>query len=576
MASDLVMVGDPQAIRNAAGNPSGYRQEVRHLGLHEYKLIRAPDLYVLRSKVATQIAAWEARWARVTAKEEAEQDRNLSRMTAEAQTREAAKALDAARGLLAVSLRAQHKMPWEIEESVATFTFTETDRFPRVQFDRSGRPEAPRHEKLLAEPDATHWAPKLGLFDRLFSSRRERRIREARARYETARAVWTSQCKPILQRNRWADEDFVQATQAFEAAKAAFDAERAANTARLAELRSAYEAREPSAVATVAELILEASDYPDWMKRDIAAGYSKETSTLFLDWILPEPASLPSVAKVSYIATRNELKSHELSQSERSQLYDSVVYQIVLRSLHEIFSTDIDVIQSIVFNGWLSWVNPGTGVDETGCLVSLQVSRSEWLAIDLSRVDPKACFKQLKGLSATQLSAIAPVAPIARFNTEDRRFVDSYEVSARLAEGVNLAAIDWEDFEHLVREIFEREYAGGGGEVKVTRASADGGVDAVIFDPDPIRGGKIVVQAKRYTMPVPVSAVRDLYGTMLNEGAMKGILVTTSDYGPESYAFAKDKPITLLSGGNLLQLLEKQGQKARIDLMEARRLRDTA
>jgi restriction system protein len=132
--------------------------------------------------------------------------------------------------------------------------------------------------------------------------------------------------------------------------------------------------------------------------------------------------------------------------------------------------------------------------------------------------------------------------------------------------------MDWEDFEHLIRELFEQEFTQTGGEVKVTQASRDGGVDAVAFDPDPIRGGKIVIQAKRYTNTVGVSAVRDLYGTVMNEGATKGILVTTSEYGPDAYEFARGKPLTLLSGGNLLSLLEKHGHKAKIDLVDARRI----
>lgn len=107
-------------------------------------------------------------------------------------------------------------------------------------------------------------------------------------------------------------------------------------------------------------------------------------------------------------------------------------------------------------------------------------------------------------------------------------------------QGTNLAAMHWEDFEQFVRELFELEFAQNGGEVKVTQASRDGGVDAVIFDPDPLRGGKIVIQAKRYTNTVGVSAVRDLYGTVINEGANTGILITTSDYGHDSYEFAKD------------------------------------
>ena len=81
-----------------------------------------------------------------------------------------------------------------------------------------------------------------------------------------------------------------------------------------------------------------------------------------------------------------------------------------------------------------------------------------------------------------------------------------------------------------------------------------------------------MIQAKRYTNTVDVAAVRDLYGTVHNEGAMKGILVTTSFYGPEAYSFAKDKPLTLLDGPQLLGLLELHGYKFRIDLAEAKRL----
>jgi restriction system protein len=67
-----------------------------------------------------------------------------------------------------------------------------------------------------------------------------------------------------------------------------------------------------------------------------------------------------------------------------------------------------------------------------------------------------------------------------------------------------------------------------------------------------------------------MSAVRDLYGTLMNEGAMKGILVTTSDYGPDAYEFANGKPISLLNGSNLLHLLAKHITKAHINLAEAR------
>jgi restriction system protein len=81
-----------------------------------------------------------------------------------------------------------------------------------------------------------------------------------------------------------------------------------------------------------------------------------------------------------------------------------------------------------------------------------------------------------------------------------------------------------------------------------------------------------VFQARRYTRPVDVAAVRDLYGTVVNEGADRGILVTISSYGPDSYEFAKGKPISLVDGQNLVAMLNRHGRKFRIDLAEARRL----
>src|SRR5260370_37264134 len=130
----------------------------------------------------------------------------------------------------------------------------------------------------------------------------------------------------------------------------------------------------------------------------------------------------------------------------------------------------------------------------------------------------------------------------------------------------NLAAMDWLDFENLIRELFEKEFSTNGGEVKITQASRDGGVDAIAFDPDPIRGGKIVIQAKRYTNTVGVAAVRDLVGTVHNEGATKRLLVTSSDYGPDAYEVIKGKPLTLLPASERLYLLSKHGYQAKIEL----------
>lgn len=254
-------------------------------------------------------------------------------------------------------------------------------------------------------------------------------------------------------------------------------------------------------------------------------------------------------------------------------MFDEALYKITLRSIHEIFEADkADAIHAISFNGWVKAINKAIGKMENNCIISIQVGKSDFLNIDLANVDPKICFKSLKGVAGSKLSALTPIQPILQISRTDKRFVEGYNVTERIDTSTNLAAMDWEDFEHLIRELFEKEFKSSGGEVKVTQTSRDGGVDAVAFDPDPIRGGKIVIQAKRYTNTVGVSAVRDLYGTVVNEGATKGILVSTADYGPDAYEFAKGKPLTLLNGSNLLHLLEKHGHHAKIDLREAKKI----
>ena len=299
----------------------------------------------------------------------------------------------------------------------------------------------------------------------------------------------------------------------------------------------------------------------------------KDNDMLIVDYELPNMTNVSDIKEYKYVASKKEISIKRHTDSYIAKRYEDILYSITLRSLYEIFATDVtNEIKGTTFNGFVTRVNPATGITERKCILSVQVDKDKFKQINLSQVEPKACFKALKGVSAAKLIDISPITPILTFNKTDRRFVEGKDVSVN--QGTNLAAMHWEDFEHLVRELFEIEFARNGGEVRVTQASRDGGVDAIIFDPDPLRGGKIVVQAKRYTNTVGVSAVRDLYGTVINEGANTGILITTSDYGHDSYEFAKDKPLKLLNGGHLLALLHKNGRSAHINIEEAKKINE--
>jgi restriction system protein len=171
-------------------------------------------------------------------------------------------------------------------------------------------------------------------------------------------------------------------------------------------------------------------------------------------------------------------------------------------------------------------------------------------------VDPQSCLTVLNASLSKSPAELAPVRPVLEFKMVDPRFIEEADVLSGLDQRPNLMELTPSEFESLITNLFQKM----GLETRLTQASRDGGVDCVAFDPRPIFGGKVVIQAKRYKNTVGVSAVRDLYGTMQNEGASKGILVTTSGYGKASYEFADGKPLELLSGSNLLYLLKEHAE----------------
>jgi restriction system protein len=332
--------------------------------------------------------------------------------------------------------------------------------------------------------------------------------------------------------------------------------------------RTDYERGTTAAVERYFRMVLERSPYPEGILGEPETKFDRHAKTVVVSFWLPSPADLPRVCEYKFVSSRKEIKAVEMKQKDFEALYDDVIHQIALRTTHEVLSADTaQGVAAVVFNGWVRGIDGKTGKPFTSCIISCQAPRDTFLSFDLANVSPKECVRGLKGITAGPLAMLAPVRPILDLNKDDDRFIQSRDVMDQLRPEDNLAAMDWDDFEHLIRELFELEFKKSGGEVHVTQASRDRGVDAIAFDPDPIRGGKFVIQAKRYNVVVPVSAVRDLYGTMIAEGATKGILVTTSHFGPDSREFAKDKPITLIDGENLVHMFQQHGRNLHISLL---------
>lgn len=380
----------------------------------------------------------------------------------------------------------------------------------------------------------------------------------AKAKFEAATERWHFDNEERLKKLRKIQLDNSKIVEAFEAKKSNRNAE-------VDQFESSYFGGEASAIESYCAMVLERSNYPDKFPQNFSLAYSAESRQIIVEYELPNVSIVPEHLSYSYVKSKDTITSKPMKLTQTRSIYQDLVASIALRTIHELFEADQgNNVDAIVFNGYINTIDLATGKDISPHLISVRTTKDRFLEIDLSRISKTACLKNLGAQISRQPDEAQPVKPVQEFRMSDPRFVGQGDIVSGLSAATNLMDLSPFEFEHLVANLFGQM----GLESKLTRSSRDGGVDCIAYDLRPVLGGKVVIQAKRYRNTVGVSAVRDLFGTMLNEGANKGILVTTSGYGPDAFEFSRDKPIELIDGGGLLYLLGEIGYSARIVMPE--------
>jgi restriction system protein len=394
----------------------------------------------------------------------------------------------------------------------------------------------------------------------------ERQVLEARAALQVALQEYERREAQYKQHES-------QYQAAFNAAKADFDRKVADFENLIAEQGSAVDELErrfmehdPDAVIEYFTAALHAMWLPYETLTDPRVTFSHQSLQLVIELELPGLDVVPEAREFRYVKARDEIATSAMPTTDRRSLYTSLIAQTALRTIHAAFEADSHgVVETVVLNGHVRTVDRSTGQDIHPCLVTVRTTRDQFGTLNLTQVDAAQCLKGLNASLSKNPAELVPVRPVVDFDMADPRFVTEAQVLATLDTRPNLMDLSPQEFESLITNLFEKM----GLETRLTQASRDGGVDCVAYDLRPIFGGKVVIQAKRYKNTVGVSAVRDLFGTMQNEGATKGILVTTSGYGKASHEFANGKPLELLDGANLLYLLnEHSGIEAKIEVPE--------
>lgn len=108
-------------------------------------------------------------------------------------------------------------------------------------------------------------------------------------------------------------------------------------------------------------------------------------------------------------------------------------------------------------------------------------------------------------------------------------------------------------FEEVVASV----YRDIGYQSRVTARSGDGGIDVVLDGPGEALIG---VQVKRYRDRIGVEQIRSFSGALFLEGLLRGVFVTTSDFGPgaekaATISSARGIPIELVDSKRFFEVL---------------------
>ncbi|MEK6477434.1 restriction endonuclease [Catalinimonas sp. 4WD22] len=586
--------------------------ELVHIGLHAHKIFSSVDHPKIVHEVRDQLDAWEEQWHKLQhepndradllslsetdnlwkegsnkSKEESaalenqgetnkgqveSSQREIDIQEPEALTEVSRDRVDSIHDILPLALAQEIRVDWE-----SLKTFGDFIELPPVRPSGSIPTEYPK------EPDFYDYEfrPKLNLIDKTISPLKTKKRDKAYRNFQVAYKKWREMCAMIDKENEERKERYAQEEQewekevkAWEAKKEAFLNKQQQEHAQIDKLRQAYEHKDSAAIIEYCTMVLEKMSYPAGFPRDYKLEYSRHEQCLMLEHAMPslEEVIMQNEGEQSSSAMGGA-KVH-LNNSQLVALYNTALCGFSLGILHTLLQADeAEALHRIKFNGWLASIEEEGDEAFKECVISLHTSKAEFMEVKLGDEDPETYFEQLGGLTHTQLHALnSEKASDPEPDSEENQIDASQQEISEEDESNNLLVIPWEEFKGLIMNVFEQEFNVPGGEVKLIQEADNSVLKAIAFDPDPIRGGKIVIYAQREREAIGISIIQTLFKHVMDIKATKGILITTTEYEEDAKAYARDKPVSLLNGKHLISLLDKHGHDYQINFHEIRKV----
>ena len=116
------------------------------------------------------------------------------------------------------------------------------------------------------------------------------------------------------------------------------------------------------------------------------------------------------------------------SATQRNVMYLNGLAESALSALALLFTVLPHDLDGILLNLMVDDIDRSTGRDRRYCTLSVQVTRAEFEALDLKRVEPVPCLKSLKAVVPSSRTGVVAVRPIIEFDKADHRIVEAEDL----------------------------------------------------------------------------------------------------------------------------------------------------
>ena len=242
----------------------------------------------------------------------------------------------------------------------------------------------------------------------------------ARQHFDYETGTWRRSCDAIYSAVQRAYSDYqaaesrrqadlAQAHADYQAACQQREAEAAQQNADLDRLVSELAYDVPWAIQEYVGIVLSNSVYPDSFPVSHDHRFDLETRELTLTVRVPRLSDVPAVKEYRYQQNTDEVVSSTLPVTQQRERYASAVWQVALRTLHEVFEADrTGRIHSVSLTVDTAHVDPATGLPTVTPLVVVGTGREHFLSLDLSQVTPSATMQHLGAAMSKNPFALAP------------------------------------------------------------------------------------------------------------------------------------------------------------------------